>query len=189
MGLKIEYVDLEELKPNEYNPKKLTEKEAEDLKESVKRFGIVDPLVVNSAENRKNVIIGGHQRYKIYKELGIDKVPVVYVNIPDIQKEQELCLRLSKNTGEWDYDLLANFSEEMLKEVGFEDVEIEKNLMQTDFWDDLKEWEYDDGTIRVFFRVGEVKEEIDVKTYEKLKELVEKHGGVKEFVEWVVNIE
>jgi DNA modification methylase len=96
------------------------------LKESIKRFGIVDPLVVNSAENRKNIVIGGHFRLVILKELGYKKVPVVYVNIPDIKKEKELNLRLNKNHGEWDMELLANFDEELLKEVGFESEELDK---------------------------------------------------------------
>jgi ParB-like chromosome segregation protein Spo0J len=45
--LKIKWVDIDDLKPSEYNPRKWTEKEINDLKESIKRFGIVDPLVVN----------------------------------------------------------------------------------------------------------------------------------------------
>ena len=98
--LKVEYVSLSEIKPNEYNPKMMTEKQANDLKKSIEKFGIVDPLIVNSAENRKGFIIGGHQRYRIYQQLKFDKVPVVYVNEPDLEKEKELCVRLSKNTGE-----------------------------------------------------------------------------------------
>jgi DNA modification methylase len=124
--LKIQWVDIDDLKPSEYNPRKWTEKEINDLKESIKRFGIVDPLIVNSAENRKNIVIGGHFRLTILKELGYKKVPVVYVNIPDIKKEKELNLRLNKNLGEWNIELLANFDEELLKEVGFESEELDK---------------------------------------------------------------
>jgi DNA modification methylase len=124
--LKIQWVDIDDLKPSEYNPRKWTEKEINDLKESIKRFGIVDPLVVNSAEKRKNILIGGHFRLTILKELGYKKVPVVYVNIPDIKKEKELNLRLNRNLGSFNYDLLANFDEELLKEVGFESEELDK---------------------------------------------------------------
>jgi DNA modification methylase len=124
--LKIQWVDIDNLKPSEYNPRKWTEKEINDLKESIKRFGIVDPLIINSAENRKNIVIGGHFRLTILKELGYKKVPVVYVNIPDIKKEKELNLRLNKNLGEWNIELLANFDEELLKEVGFESEELDK---------------------------------------------------------------
>ncbi|MBT9168617.1 MAG: putative chromosome-partitioning protein ParB [Syntrophomonadaceae bacterium] len=119
-NLKIIYVPIDSIKPNEYNPKQLTRKEAQDLGKSIREFGMVDPLIVNSASNRKNILIGGHQRLHVLKKLGWKEVPVVYVNIADIQKEKELCLRLSKNVGSWDMDLLSNMDEEILKDVGFD---------------------------------------------------------------------
>lgn len=119
--LKIEYIPLKDLKPNEYNPKQMSGKEAEDLKKSILEFGVVDPIIANKAKGREGIIIGGHQRYKIYKELGYKSVPIVYLNISDLQKEQELCLRLSRNTGSWDYDLLANFDEDLLLDIGWEE--------------------------------------------------------------------
>jgi len=50
------------LKPAEYNPRKAGEKEYFNLKTSIEEFGLVDPILVNSAENRKNIVIGGHFR-------------------------------------------------------------------------------------------------------------------------------
>jgi len=117
--LQIVYVDINQLKPAEYNPRKANKKQIEDIKKSIEKFGLVDPLIVNNAENRKNIVIGGHLRLKVAKDMGYKEVPVVYVNIPDIEKEKELNLRLNKNTGEFDFDLLANFDEDLLKDVGF----------------------------------------------------------------------
>lgn len=119
--IKIVWVDIDELVPSEYNPRKATKKEWQDLENSISRFGIVEPLVVNSAPERKNIIIGGHFRYEVAKKLGIKKLPVVYVNIPDLNKEMELNLRLNKNTGHWDWDMLANFDEQLLYDVGFDE--------------------------------------------------------------------
>ena len=62
--IKIEDVLLEKIKPNEYNPKGMTEKEKKELKNSIVKFGIVDPVILNSAPEREGVIIGGSQRYK-----------------------------------------------------------------------------------------------------------------------------
>ncbi|MEW6096256.1 MAG: DNA modification methylase [bacterium] len=124
-NLEIKYISIDQIKPNEYNPKQMTKKEAEDLEKSIVRFGIVDPLIVNEAENRKGIIIGGHQRYEIYKKLNYKKAPVVFINIPNLEKEQELCLRLSKNVGEWDFDLLANFDENLLLDIGFDKSELD----------------------------------------------------------------
>jgi len=124
--MKVEYIPIENLKFSEYNPRALTEKEFIDLKESLLRFGFVEPIVVNSAPNRENVIIGGHQRVRVAGKIGIGEIPVVYVNISDLKKEQELNLRLNKNLGHWDYDLLVNFDENLLLEVGFEAEELDE---------------------------------------------------------------
>jgi len=53
-NLKIEYVETKELKPSDCNPRKWDEVSYANLKVSIKRFGIVDPIIVNSSPNRKN---------------------------------------------------------------------------------------------------------------------------------------
>lgn len=118
-NLKVKYVEVEKLKTAGYNPRKWSDSAIKDLKESINRFGLVDPLIVNKASNRKNIVIGGHFRLEIAKKLGIKTVPVVYVDIPKVEKEKELNIRLNKNTGDWDLDLLAEFDESFLNDVGF----------------------------------------------------------------------
>jgi DNA modification methylase len=122
--LNISYVDTSILLPAAYNPRTWDETAVAKLKDSIERFGLVDPLIVNNASNRKNIIIGGHFRFEIAKRLGIEKIPVVYVNIPDINKEKELNLRLNRNTGQWDFDLLKSFDIELLLDVGFDDSDL-----------------------------------------------------------------
>ena len=117
--LNILYVPIGSLRPSEYNPRKISKEAMEQLKESIRRFQLVDPIIVNSASNRKNVVIGGHMRLLAAKELKFKEIPVVYVNIPDIEKEKELNIRLNKNTGAWDWNLLANFDENFLNDIGF----------------------------------------------------------------------
>lgn len=117
-NIKIENIDIEHLKLAEYNPRRMSDKQENDLKKSIEKFGIVDPIIVNKNENRKNIVIGGHQRIKIAKQLEIKELPVVYVDL-DEEKEKELNLRLNKNLGEWDFDLLAGFGKEMLLDSGF----------------------------------------------------------------------
>lgn len=142
----IVYVSASELRPAEYNPRKWDEVAAKQLTESIKRFGLIDPIIVNGASNRKNVVIGGHFRLDVAKSLGIEKVPVVYVNIPNIQKEKELNLRLNRNTGEWDFELLKSFDVELLLDVGFDDSDLshiwDENLgVENDDFDVAKELE------------------------------------------------
>lgn len=128
---KIEYVAVEDLVPADYNPRKWSDKQLADLKESIKQYGFVDPAIVNSNPSRKNIIIGAHMRIVAAKALGIKTIPVVYVDIPDIEKEKELNLRLNKNTGEFDFDLLAEFDEKFLSDVGFDSEELD-DIFQTE---------------------------------------------------------
>lgn len=123
--LEVTQTKISELKPATYNPRSWDEAATKKLTESVERFGIVDPILVNSAPNRKNIVIGGHFRLKVAKDLGYTDVPVVYINIPDVAKEKELNVRLNKNVGDWDYELLAKFDESILSDIGFDSQDLD----------------------------------------------------------------
>jgi len=124
-NIQIVYVPISNLKPSTYNPRKWSETQIEGLKESINRFGLVDPVIANSAEGRENIVIGGHFRLKVATDLGYTEMPVVYINIPDIEKEKELNIRLNKNLGEFDFALLKDFGESFLVDVGFSSEEID----------------------------------------------------------------
>lgn len=118
--MKIEQVKITELKPAKYNPRQLSKSQFEALRESLDKFGFVDPIVANK---KNNVIIGGHQRVKVWQDLGNEMVPVFWVDLDEAQ-ERELNIRLNANTGDWDTDILANmFETEELEAWGF-DMEI-----------------------------------------------------------------
>lgn len=124
--LEIRYVPIEQLKPASYNPRRWDKDAVDQLKESIRRFGVVDPAIVNSAPTRKNIIIGGHFRWAVAKEMGLKEMPVVYVNIQDLGREKELNLRLNRNVGSWNWDLLSEFDEALLAGVGFTSEEIDE---------------------------------------------------------------
>src|SRR3989344_9092948 len=123
--IKVSYVPIGSLRPSDYNPRKISKESMEQLKVSIGKFKMVDPLIVNSAKEREGVVIGGHQRLRAAKELGFKEVPIVYINIPDLEKEKELNIRLNKNTGEFDWKLLENFDEVFLKDMGFDSEELD----------------------------------------------------------------
>jgi len=105
----------------EYNPRQLSDDQYKHLKDSISRFGLVDPIIINKNKDRKDIIIGGHQRVKVARTMGIDEVPCVEIDLT-YDKEKELNVRLNKNTGGWDYDILANlFEMEELKDWGFDE--------------------------------------------------------------------
>jgi DNA modification methylase len=124
-NLAVTYQNIKELNPAPYNPRKWSEDAIAQLTDSIKSFGLVDPILVNGSTDRKNVVIGGHFRLKVAKDLGIKEVPVVYIDIPDVEREKELNIRLNKNLGDWDYELLAEFDETLLSTIGFDSEEID----------------------------------------------------------------
>lgn len=136
-NINIVYVPISELKKADYNPRKWSKEQMEQLKESIKRFGIIDPILVNSFEERKNIILGGHFRLEAMKELGYTEAPVVYISISDMAKETELNIRLNKNQGEFDLDLLSEFDQSFLSDIGFDNEELEEIFVDdTDTEDD-----------------------------------------------------
>ncbi len=151
--LKIVYVPIADLKLSDYNPRRHTPEAMAALKESIKRFDVVDPVIANTAPKRKNILIGGHMRLKALKEMGVDKVPTVYVNIPDIEKEKELNIRLNRG-GEFDWDLLANFDETFLKDVGFTSEEID-NIFETE--DNPEQFDLDKELKKLYIKNIEIK--------------------------------
>ena len=124
--LQITYVPIESLRHPEKNPRVWSKEARQQLRESMERHGIIDPLVVNSAPGREGVILGGNFRYEILKEIGIATVPVVQINVPDPKKEAEIILRLNKNVGDWDLNLLAEFDPSILSGVGFTSEELDE---------------------------------------------------------------
>lgn len=99
------------------NPREITEKPFSDLKKSISKFGLVEPIVIQP----DGLIIGGHARYEAVKLIGVLEVDCYVPDRPLTDKEfEELNIRLNKNVaGRWDWDALANFTGTDLKDFGF----------------------------------------------------------------------
>jgi hypothetical protein len=153
--MKIVNVPIKELKPNKQNPRQIKEADYLRLKESIEKFGLIDPIIVNSNKKRKNVVIGGHMRLRVASELAYATVPVIYLDLT-LPKEKELNLRLNKNGGEWDKDALANYFElEDLIDIGFKHVELGLNIDKIDLPKEVdlldeEEAEYDEDVAKKY---------------------------------------
>lgn len=105
MEWKLEKRKISDLKLNEKNPRKLNQSDAIQLTKSITKFGVCEPIVINW----DGTVIGGHQRLRILKKLGHKDVDVYLPSEPLSETEtDELNIRLNKNSGSWDYDILAN---------------------------------------------------------------------------------
>lgn len=114
---------IRDLIPWEGNPRKISAKQAEQLKASLDRFGVAAIPVIDA----DGTIVGGHQRAAILMSEGRGDLEIdVRVPTRKLTDEEfaELNLRLNRNLGEWDFDMLANFSEDLLLSVGFDEEEL-----------------------------------------------------------------
>jgi len=100
----IEKKKISDLKPAPYNPRKSSDKQEANLKKSLEKFGVVEPIVFNKQTGH---IVGGHFRIRELKKLGYKEVDCVIVDLSE-DDEKELNIRLNANTGDWDFDKLAN---------------------------------------------------------------------------------
>ena len=136
--MNIEKIAISKLKPAKYNPRQISRKQFNDLKKSIEKFLLCDPIVINK---NGNVVVGGHQRLKVCSELGYKEIDCVVLDLSK-EEERELNIRLNKNTGEWDFDILsANFDIDELVDWGFKHIDLGLNI------DKIKEDQEDIATI------------------------------------------
>ena len=151
--MNIQIIDINKLIPATYNPRKdLKTDDAEyiKIKNSIVKFGFVSPLVIN----KDMTVIGGHQRLKFLKDLGITEVECIVVDL-DKTNEKALNIALNKIQGDWDEDKL----EALLQELKLE--EFDMNLTGFDF-DEVDEILNDiNGTKEDNFDVDSAYEEIE----------------------------
>ena len=140
--MKTEMVDLQKINPAKYNPREITSHAFSGLCESVKKFGLQQPLIVNK---RTGVLVSGHQRLKVADHLGLKKVPVVYVDLSDVE---EKAMNITMNNK----SIEGNFTEgirDLLAEIkmGLDDDFI-FDLNLDEVLKDLPAFEFDDEKVQ-----------------------------------------
>lgn len=134
----MQQFNIDELTDYYKNPRSLSDKEFKQLKTSLDKFGMIDKPIVNA--DSANTIIGGHQRKHVLEASGVTEIECW---IPDRElsdKEvEELNIRLNKNTGSWDFDVLANeFELDDLLDWGFDKGELDLGLWADDAPEDVE---------------------------------------------------
>lgn len=114
----IQKISIEKLNGAKYNPRKdlqPTDPEYVKLKKSIEHYGYVDPIIVNNKDGMY-IVVGGHQRLKVLKDLDYDSVECVVVNLSDTE-EKALNIALNKISGDWDAEKL----EDLLRDISIDD--------------------------------------------------------------------
>lgn len=118
--------------PSPHNPRKpISDKDEEYqlIKNSIERFGYVEPLVVNSVNNH---CVAGNNRLTVLKDIGYDEVECVIISENFESREIALTIALNRISGKWDYalleDVLNSLDSELLEFTGFSPDELDRFL-------------------------------------------------------------
>ena len=127
MKLIIEYLPIGDLTPYERNAKIHTPEQIEQIMNSIREFGMNDPIGVWGKEN---IIVEGHGRLEACKRLGYEDVPVI--RLDDLTDEQRRAYTLVHNqttmTTGFDLDILKEELKKIsidMEDFGFEDINAE----------------------------------------------------------------
>ena len=127
MSLRIDYIKIEELKPYKNNAKIHTTEQIEQIKKSIKDYGMNDPIGVW----KDNTIIEGHGRLEACKQLGYEEVPIIRLeNLTDEERRAYTIIhnQTTMNTG-FNIELLNNELEDItidLSDYGVENFKLDE---------------------------------------------------------------
>lgn len=128
--LTIEYVDINSIQPYKNNAKQHPQEQIEQIKESIEKFGMDDPIGVWN-----NIIVEGHGRLLACKELGYTEVPIIRLDHLTDEERKAYTLAHNKLTMNSDFDIdilneeLLQFETINMEDFGFE---ISTNLDDVD---------------------------------------------------------
>jgi site-specific DNA-methyltransferase (adenine-specific) len=132
--LKIEYVNIDTIKPYKNNAKLHPQEQIEQIKKSIEQFGMDDPIGI-----WKDEIVEGHGRLIACKELGYTEVPIIRLDHLTDEERKAYTLAHNKLTMNSDFDIdilndeLMNFDTIDMSDFGFDldfDVEEEQEIVE-----------------------------------------------------------
>lgn len=100
-------VNIKEIKPNENNPRIISDYKFKNLVKSINDFPEMlekRPLVVDE----DMVVLGGNMRLKALQQAGIKEVHVDIAKDWTDKQKKEFIIKDNLNFGEWDWDILSN---------------------------------------------------------------------------------
>ena len=108
--MEVRNISVKDLIPYDRNTKKHDKTQINNVAESIKQYGFVQPIVID----KNNTVVIGHCRLLAAKQLKMKDVPCVCVE--DLTEEQVRALRIvdnKSNESEWDFDFLADELDEL----------------------------------------------------------------------------
>ncbi len=120
----IKYISTDIIIPNTYQPRKyFNEDTIDELGESIRTYGIIQPLSVRKIEDNKYELIAGERRFRAAKKIGLKEVPVI---VTDISDKDSAAIALLENIQREDLNFLeeAEAYENLIKEHKYTQAEL-----------------------------------------------------------------
>lgn len=136
--MKIAKIALKDCVSPDYNPRRISDLEFKQLKESIRRYGYNDPIIINQ---RNNHIVAGNQRYKALMELNREnhgKYTNITVNLVDLNPLDEKAFNIAHN------QIGGDFDDEMLELILDELKDEDYDLFSIGFSDELPDEDLDE---------------------------------------------
>lgn len=92
----IKIVSIDAVKASEYNPRKNDEKRLALVELSLRKLGFLLPIVADKGGE----ILSGHQRHYIAKKMGFTKVPVQYIDCPELERRKNINIMFNRATND-----------------------------------------------------------------------------------------
>lgn len=199
--LVMEYVAIDSLKPNEYNPNRQSEHDFELLCKSIDDDGMTQPVV---ALRSTRVIVDGEHRWRACTTLGHTEIPVVFTDMTPEQARIST-LRHNRARGEEDVRLAAAVLKDLAKlgatdwledSLNMDSLELENFLGAVDDADGFSTEEAaeiataDDATLRQLVKDegGKIDEHVSVSVQDVVRAREERLAGIRRVEERTASI-
>lgn len=125
-------IDMDEIKPNPWNPNSMNADLFNELTRDIEEYGFVQPILVANAPEEKDYkyqIVDGEHRYDALKILGVDKMPCYIVDL-DEDHQKFKTVRMNRLRGKMDTKKFTSLVEDLMNRYPLE--EVAENLAFTD---------------------------------------------------------
>jgi len=129
---RIQKIDIQKITPNKDQPRKHFEEEAiTQLSESIKQYGILQPLIVSPGQDDIYIIIAGERRYRASQIAGLKAVPVI---VRSSEELEQLEIALVENVQRVDLSPLEQAAsiERLHEQFNMSYIDIAKRLGKAD---------------------------------------------------------
>ena len=117
ISVRYKRMKLADLVPDPENPRTITKRAKQALSASVRRFGLVQPIIVNETTGH---VVGGHQRLEVLREQGVTEIDVA-IGAWSIDDERALNVALNNPAAQGEFGDVRAYLSNALRGLSLDD--------------------------------------------------------------------